>query len=61
MTIFIQTRSGLVNAAHVVLISGLCARPTGNYHEIDYTHGTEVRRTMATEEAVEQFLIEAEA
>ena len=57
MTMFetLTTRAGDINAAHIVRISALCVRRTGNYHEIDFNHGTEARSTTATEDDVNEF------
>jgi hypothetical protein len=56
--LFLQTRSGLVAAKHIVRISAINTRelPTQSYHEIDYVHGGEARSTTATEDAVIDFL-----
>jgi hypothetical protein len=56
--LFLETRSGLLAANAIVLIGGLCVRPTGNYFEIDYNHGQEARSTIASEEDVQDFLDE---
>jgi hypothetical protein len=59
--LFLRTQSGLISARHIVRISGLNTRSTGNYHEIDYMCGQEARETRATEDDVHEFLEEGEA
>ena len=54
--LFLETRSGLVAAKHVVRIEAVNTRPTGDYHRVDYVHGGEPRETTATAEAVERFV-----
>lgn len=53
---FLSTQAGLIAARHIVRISALNTRPSGNYHEIDYVHGTEPRETRASEADVADFL-----
>lgn len=57
--LFLQTLSGLISARHIVRIGGLNTRSTGNYYEIEYCVGTESRETRATEDDVNDFLLEA--
>jgi hypothetical protein len=60
--LFLETQIGSLAANAIVLIGGLNTRPTGNYHEILYTHGGgEARETRATEEAVQDFHLANEA
>jgi hypothetical protein len=53
---FLETQSGLIAARYIVRISAVNTRPSGNYHEIEYTCGGEARETRASEDAVADFL-----
>jgi hypothetical protein len=50
---FLKTRSGLVAASAITLIGPLKWQ---REHEIDYCNGSEPHSTVATWEAVEEFL-----
>ena len=52
---FLSTRAGLIAGKYIVRISALCKRPTGNYHEIEYCAGSDIRSTTASESAVHEF------
>jgi hypothetical protein len=50
---FLETRSGLLAASAIVLI---CPLKWEREHEIDYHNGDEPHSTVATREAVEEFI-----
>jgi hypothetical protein len=52
---FLETRSGLLAASAITLIGPL---KWDREHEIDYHSGKEPHSTVATREAVEEFLYE---
>jgi hypothetical protein len=57
--LFLTARGGqLIAAKHIVSISGLMIRDTGNVHDIEYCVGSEPRATQASEEDVLDFLEE---
>jgi hypothetical protein len=56
--LFLDSRSGLIAAKHIVRIGAINTRqlPIQSFHEIDYAHGGEARSTTATADAVEILL-----
>jgi len=55
---FLQTRSGLL-AAHAITMIGPVK--WGREHEIDYASGSEPHSTVASREAVDDFLLRSTA